>query len=204
MVSINELDIVVRRKSGKVVASIPQLGLYGIGPNATSALSALEQKKAALLDDMKAAEVPDEFDRVAWSAGSPTRVDIQRGNLWQFLLKVLVVVVVLSAAMLIPAGLLAKKIQKDLAGFSTGGRQFYCRTLAPLRSSIGPAIFGSAWRNSPYASILQLNAAPVAADRSSQTPDDLRCGSIAANLCDRSVRGKGTKRDGLRRGKGCC
>lgn len=140
MVSINELDIVVvRRKSGKVVASIPQLGLYGIGPNATSALSALEQKKAALLDDMKAAEVPDEFDRVAWSAGSPTRVDVQRGNLWQFPLKVLVVVVVLSAAMLIPAGLLAKKIQKDLAGFSTGGRQFWTKLESELGRAADPS-----------------------------------------------------------------
>ncbi len=137
MGSINELDIVLRQKSGKVVASIPQLGLYGIGPNATSALSALEQKKAALLDDMKAAEVPDEFERVAWSAGSPMRV--QRGNLRQFLLKVLIVVVLLSAATLIPAWLLATKIQKDLAGFSTGGRQFWTKLESELGRAADPS-----------------------------------------------------------------
>jgi len=57
MSSIDELDIVIRRKSGKVTAGIPQLGLYATGNEVGAAIAALEQKRAAFLADLSEAGV---------------------------------------------------------------------------------------------------------------------------------------------------
>jgi len=139
MARIDELDIVIRPKTGKVVASIPQLGLHAIGEDAHSALSSLENKKRLLLEDMKAADVPDEFDQVPWTAGSPaTRIVRASDNLWQFGLKSLIVVVIFSAALLIPAGLLAAKIRNDLR-VSFGGQQFWTKLEHELSRAADPS-----------------------------------------------------------------
>ena len=49
MASIDELDMVIRRKGEKVIASIPQLGLVATASEPQAALSALETKKNLLL-----------------------------------------------------------------------------------------------------------------------------------------------------------
>ena len=139
MARIDELDILIRPKTGKVVASIPQLALHATGQDVGSALSLLENKKRALLEDMRAADIPDEFEQIPWSAGSPaTRMVMASSGLWQFALKTLIVVAVLSAALLIPAGLLADKISKDLR-VSFGGRQFWTKVEQELSRAADPS-----------------------------------------------------------------
>jgi len=139
MASIDELDIVIRHKAGKVVASIPQLPFHAIGGDARSALSLLEKKKRALLEDIKAAEVPDEFEQVPWIAGSSaTRMVTQSGSVWQFALKFLIAVIMLSAAVLIMAGLLGDKIKKELGGVSVGGHQFWMKLESELSRMADP------------------------------------------------------------------
>jgi hypothetical protein len=137
MARIDELDIVIRHRTDKVVASIPQLGLHAIGEDAGSALSSLENKKRALLEDMKAADVPDEFVLVPWMAGSPA-TGTGMASPWQFALKFLIVVIVLSAVVLIPAGLLAAKIRNDLRA-SFGGRQFWTKLEHELSRAADPS-----------------------------------------------------------------
>ena len=59
-------------------------------------------------------------------------------NLWQFALKTLIVVVIVSAALLIPAGLLADKIRNDLRGLSLGGRGFWTKLESELSRVADP------------------------------------------------------------------
>ena len=140
MARIDELDILMRHKSGKVVASIPQLGLHATGQDVGSALSSLENKKKALLEDLKAADISDEFEQVPWAASSPgARIVAQSGSLWHFALKTLIVVVIVSAALLIPAGLLADKIRNDFRGLSVGGRGFWTKLESELSRAADPS-----------------------------------------------------------------
>jgi hypothetical protein len=140
MARIDELDILIRHKSSKVVASIPQLGLYAAGQDVGSALSSLENKKKALLEDLKAADISDEFEQVPWTAGPPgARIVAQSGSLWHFALKTLIVVVIVSAALLIPAGLLADKIRNDFRGLSIGGRGFWTKLESELSRAADPS-----------------------------------------------------------------
>jgi hypothetical protein len=140
MARIDELDILIRHKSGKTVASIPQLGLHATGQDVRSAVSALENKKKILLEDLKAADVPDEFDQVPWAVGSQgTKVIMQSGSLSQFALKTLIIVIIVSAALLIPVGLLANKISKDFRGLSVGGRGFWTKLESELGRAADPS-----------------------------------------------------------------
>ena len=42
---LDELEIIIRQKDGKVLASIPQLNLYAKAANIDAALAALERKE---------------------------------------------------------------------------------------------------------------------------------------------------------------
>jgi len=53
MDSLDELDVVIRRKRGRVIALIPQLNVYGKGADVQAALADLEEKKKALLADLE-------------------------------------------------------------------------------------------------------------------------------------------------------
>ena len=46
---LDELEIIVRQKDGKVLASIPQLNLYAKGANTDAALAALNAKQPVVL-----------------------------------------------------------------------------------------------------------------------------------------------------------
>jgi len=141
MASIEELDIVIRRRtSGKIVASIPQLSLYAVGNDTYSALSSLDDKKKRLLDDMKEADIPDEFDYLP-SATTPagTRMVTQPGSLSQFALKALILVALIFLVLLVPAGLLAEKARKDMASLSFGGRQFWTKLETQLSRGADPS-----------------------------------------------------------------
>ena len=53
MICLDDLDTVIRRKNGKVLANIPQLGLYAKGENVEAALAALDAKKKELAAELE-------------------------------------------------------------------------------------------------------------------------------------------------------
>ena len=52
MSRIEELDIVIRHKDGRVTAGIPQLALYVTADDVHAAITALEQKRTAFFGDL--------------------------------------------------------------------------------------------------------------------------------------------------------
>lgn len=59
--SLSECAIVIRRKNGRIVASIPELRLYATGDDALSAMQAVELKLEALKNDLaQAGELAEE------------------------------------------------------------------------------------------------------------------------------------------------
>ena len=87
MSRIDELDIVIRRKGGKVVAGIPRLSLYASGSDVESAVSALEQKRATLKADLADFGIPDDFEMRHYSLER-----VSAAGLGQFALKALIVI----------------------------------------------------------------------------------------------------------------
>ena len=55
------LDIVIRRKNARYLASMPQINLYAGAESLPAALESLEQKKKALVEELAAADLLDEF-----------------------------------------------------------------------------------------------------------------------------------------------
>jgi hypothetical protein len=137
MASIDELDIVIRRKGEKIVASIPQLGLVATGSEPQVALSALEQKKNLLLEDMKAAGVADNFEIATWSKRSQTQGQTLRwGGILEFLAKFAIVLVVLGGIGVASASVVAAKIKEQTR---MGGAQFWAKLESDLARVADPA-----------------------------------------------------------------
>jgi hypothetical protein len=133
MASIDDLDIVIRRKGEKIVASIPQLGLVATGGEAQAALSALDQKKHLLLEDMRVAGVPDDFEFAPPSPASRRNGQAFRwGRILEFLVKFAVVIVVLAGA-----GLVSASIVKEQS--RVGGKQFWTKLEAAVAHAADPA-----------------------------------------------------------------
>ena len=57
---LDDMAIVVRRKWGRHIAEIPQVGLYARGSTARNAVAALEAKKSALRDELTRVGVYEE------------------------------------------------------------------------------------------------------------------------------------------------
>src|SRR5262245_7157016 len=145
MSSIDELDIVIRRKSGKVTAGIPQLGLYATGNEVGAVLAALEQKRAAFLADLSEAGGLDDFEVRHYNVGSaPQR---RRSELGQFTLKALIVIGLIAGASLLSAALLASRIERIVENTEAkmqqytkvGGAQFWAKMQGELERAADPA-----------------------------------------------------------------
>ena len=133
--SMNQLDrfeISIRRKDDKIIAAVPQLGLYATASDIHGALDALERKKAALLKDLIAAGEVEHLSAVP--VADPVAPATSQG-LAQFALKVGIVVVLLAAAIVITSNLVATKLESTrLAWQATlqdytkiGGAQFWSK-----------------------------------------------------------------------------
>src|SRR5262245_30992510 len=110
MSRIDELDIVIRHKGGKVIAGIPQLSLYAKADDVHSAITALEQKRTAYFGDLAESGALDglEVREYAVSHASP-RGD---GGLGQFTLKALIIIGLIAGAFILSAALLAPRIER--------------------------------------------------------------------------------------------
>src|SRR5215471_20391021 len=73
MSRIDELDIIIRHKGGKVIAGIPQLSLYAKADDVHSAITALEQKRTAYFGDLAESGALDDLEvrEYAVSRASP-------------------------------------------------------------------------------------------------------------------------------------
>jgi len=145
MSSIHELDIVIRRKRGKVTRGIPQLGLYATGNEVGAAIAALEQKRAAFLADLSEAGGLDDFEVRHYNVGSaPQR---RRSELGQFTLKALIAISLIAGASLLSAALLTSRIERLVENTEAkmrqytkvGGAQFWAKVQGELERAADPA-----------------------------------------------------------------
>ncbi len=135
MSRVDELDVVIRHKGGKVIAGIPQIGLYAKGDDVNVALAALDARKKAFVTDLEEAGELDMLeieDRPA-----PTRrvaTITPAGGLGQFALKTGIVVCCVVAAFVFSAVLIASKVEQSIErtvnnvkSIKIGGPQFWTR-----------------------------------------------------------------------------
>src|SRR5262245_56192343 len=137
MVDIDELDIVIRRIGGKVVAGIPPLALYATSTSVASALDLLEQKKKVLRDDIAAAGMAD------LPAGPVQPVPLQGDNIGRFAMKAGIVAVLVLVVLAITGSLVAIRIESSVYSIvgadRIGGRQFWTGLEAALESAADPS-----------------------------------------------------------------
>ena len=82
-----ELELVIRRKDGKVVAGIPELKLYAKADDIQAAVTASERKRAAFIADLSEMGALEDFGARASRVGCAT--EPTRGDLAQFTIKTL-------------------------------------------------------------------------------------------------------------------
>jgi hypothetical protein len=107
MNQLDKFDISIRRKDDKVTAAVPQLGLYATAGDSHSALDALEQKKAALLEDLTAAGEIDNLPALGFADGVPPATSY---GLPRFVLKVAIVVALVGIAIVVTTNFVTAKI----------------------------------------------------------------------------------------------
>jgi predicted RNase H-like HicB family nuclease len=110
MTAIDELDIVIRRKNSKFVATIPQLQLYASGADISAALERLEQRKLALIEDLREA---GELENLEIPQPSPVnRSGSSSTDLTRFAIKTAVVACLIAVAVGVPGLILISKAEK--------------------------------------------------------------------------------------------
>jgi hypothetical protein len=131
MSRIDELDIIIRHKGGKVIAGIPQLSLYAKADDVHGAITALEQKRTAYFGDLAESGALDDLEvrEYAVSSASPRG----HGGLGQFTLKALIVIGLIAGGFILSAALLAQRIERIVENTEAkmqqytkvGGAQFW-------------------------------------------------------------------------------
>jgi hypothetical protein len=138
MSRIDELDIVIRHKSGKVTAGIPQLRLHATADDVHAAITALEQKRAAFLADLSEAGGLDDLEVRHYNVGSapPQR----RSELGQFTLKALIIIGLIAGAFVLSAALVIPRIERVVQQYTkVGGAQFWTKVEGELERAADPA-----------------------------------------------------------------
>jgi len=145
MSRIDELDIVIRHKSGKVTAGIPQLGLYATADEVHAAITSLEQKRAAFMADLSEAGGLDDLEVRHYNVGSapPQR----RSELGQFTLKALILIGLIAGAFILSAALVVPRIERVVENTQAkmqqytkvGGAQFWAKVEGELERAVDPA-----------------------------------------------------------------
>jgi len=65
---LEDLDVVIRRRGGRYLASVPQLGLYATAEGLVQVVEAVEAKRRCLLDELSSA---DALDQVGVTSAAP-------------------------------------------------------------------------------------------------------------------------------------
>src|SRR5947207_6727993 len=112
---LDELDVVIRRKGGKIIAGIPSVGLYASAGTVAAALDALEARKVAYQSDLEEAGFTAETDIPNRAAAVPTPVvRSASGDLRSFALKFGIAIGLITAAVVLAGGLLASRIDDTI------------------------------------------------------------------------------------------
>ena len=109
MSRIDELDMVLRQKGAKVSAGIPQLALWATAGDAHAALTALEEKRAALMAELAEAGINDlemPGNTRSFAPASP------RSDLGRFVVKALVVIGLIAGLFTLSAALLTSRLER--------------------------------------------------------------------------------------------
>jgi hypothetical protein len=116
MSQLDELDVVIRRKGGKVIAGIPSVGLYASADTVAAALDVLEARKIKYQSDLEEAGfTPDmEIPNRATAAPIATARSVP-GDLRSFALKSLITIGLITAAIVLIGTLLVSKIDDTIA-----------------------------------------------------------------------------------------
>ena len=138
---IDELQIVIRQKDGKVLASIPQLNLYAKGANIDAALAALNAKKAIFVSEMEELGELETLEFPSLPTASPPNVINVGGDLRQFALKTGIVAVAICT-ILIVSGLFivssAYNVLGSIKELGRGGTEFWSRVERELDRMASP------------------------------------------------------------------
>ena len=137
---LDELEIIIRQKDGKVLASIPQLNLYAKAANIDGALAALNGKKAALVAEM---EELGELDTLKASLSTMSRPNVVnvRSDLGQFALKAAIVAVAITAFFIVSGLFIISSAHSALNSFKDmgrGGAEFWSRVERELDRMASP------------------------------------------------------------------
>jgi hypothetical protein len=141
----DELDVVIRRKNGKVIAGIPQLGLYATAGDIHAAITALEQKRAVFLVDLREAGGLDDLEVRHYKVGSGPLS--RRSDLAQFTLKALIIIGLIAGAFVLWAALVVPRIERVVEHTEAkmrqytkvGGAQFWTKVEGELERAADPA-----------------------------------------------------------------
>jgi hypothetical protein len=113
MSQLDELDVVIRRKGGKVIAGIPSVGLYASADTLAAALDALDARKVAYQSDLEEAGLAGDIDIPNRTSAVPITRPAS-GDLRSFALKFAIAIGMITAAVVFAGGLLASKIDDTI------------------------------------------------------------------------------------------
>jgi hypothetical protein len=137
---LDELEIIIHQKDGKILASIPQLNLYAKAANIDAALAALNGKKAALVAEM---EELGELETLKTSLSTISRPNVVnvRSDLGQFALKAGIVAVAITAIFIVSGLFIISSAHSALNSFKDmgrGGAEFWSRVERELDRMASP------------------------------------------------------------------
>jgi hypothetical protein len=128
MSQLDELDVVIRRKGGKVIAGIPAVGLYASAGSLAAALEALEARKIAYQSDLEEAGFTADMDIPNRAMAAPmATARPAAGDLRSFALKSLITIGLITAAIILVGTLLVSKIDDTIA-----------RAVYSIQAQLGP------------------------------------------------------------------
>jgi hypothetical protein len=146
MSRLDEFDVIIRRKNGRVIASIPPLGLYATADDTVAALDKLDVKKRTYEADLEEAglsEIIAASDNTTGASAAASKA----GSLRTVALKSGIIIGMITAALIIGGGILASRIDATidraiysvktqlgpLANGKIGGSQFWSKIESELQ-----------------------------------------------------------------------
>lgn len=131
----DDLNVIIRHRNGRYLASVPQVGLYATGDNMVEAIDALEAKKKKLLEELAAADALDEIDTAAKRPIAPMRALPALGL---FAAKGIIVLALILAAV----GFTRHAVESEISRYTApkiGGTVFWAKMEAVLARAAEPS-----------------------------------------------------------------
>jgi hypothetical protein len=149
---LDDFEIVIRHRSGRYIAKIPQIGLYAVADSLPNVIDAIEIKKRLLVKELTAADALNEVSVTAIrsTTSSPTAQVTMRSALELFAAKAAIVLVLLFAAGAYATHLIASsadrqmvQLREDIAQLrqatKIGGASFWAEVEKEIAIAAQPA-----------------------------------------------------------------